>query len=156
MSIGDFIDDPFGAVAKAGLDAAPDPGTLADAFMPGAASSENSGAVGGFDVPDGDNLAQYVDEHGIAGPGVADLAPGGETGPDVRSMMPFFSDDKSDPYQLGGVDQQPAEPYVDNSAPQIIHPDPMPDVPPEPSSAADDAAGYGAAGDVDGGAYDIF
>jgi hypothetical protein len=156
MSIGDFIDDPFGSVAKAGLDAAPDPGTLADALMPGDASSENGGVVGGFEVPTGDNLAEYVDEHGIAGPGVAVLAPGGDTGPDVRSMMPFFGDDKSDPYLSGDVGQQPAEPYVDNSAPQIIHPDPMPDIPPEPSTAADDAAGYGAAGEVDGGAYEIF
>lgn len=116
MSIGDFIDDPFGAVAKVGL----------DAFTQGGINGENADVVGGFEVPD------------------------------VRSMTPFFGDDKSDPYQLGGVGEQPSEPYVDNSGPQIIHPDPMPDTAPEPSTAADDAAGYGAAGEVDGGTYDIF
>jgi hypothetical protein len=143
MSISDFINDPFGSVAKAGLEAAPD--GVRETLHDMAASTENADSV---------DLGQYINEHGIAGPGVADLAVGEETGPDVRSMMPIFGDDKSDPYQLGGGET--SQPYVDTSSPEIIHPDPLPDSVPEPSTAGDDAAGYGASGEAGGDAFDIF
>jgi hypothetical protein len=186
MTIGDFINDPFGTVAKAGLDAAPDgvretlhgvaesvtnttlpdPSALADSFSggsaephytdgpadvggftSGAAQPDPTGAAGeihsGSGVPD---LGSFLGDQGLD---VPDLS-----GVDVRDYGGFIQDHKEN-WDTDNTWGQPEAQHVDSPDSGIIHPDPMPEYPPEPEpSVAEQAAGSGAAGVVDSSVID--
>ena len=147
MTIGDFINDPFGSVAKAGLDAAPDEvretfhdvaesipsptlpesSSLIDSFSAGAAESDPMGAAG--EIASGSII-----------PDVPDLS-----GVDVRNSLDIIVDDKEN-WDTNG----PTEKYVETSPPEIVHPDPYADtVPPEPPTAGEQAQDWGAEGTID-------
>jgi hypothetical protein len=177
MTIGDFINDPFGAVAKAGLDAAPDEvretlhdvkesvtnPTLPDSsslinsfsagtseaqstvpdvggFTSGEAASDPMGASGEIDsgsvIPD---VGSFFEDQGLD---VPDLS-----GVDVRNSLDIITDDKENWDTSGQMEQ--SQPYVDTSAPEIVHPDPYADGPSQGPTAGELAQDSGAGAEID-------
>jgi hypothetical protein len=182
MTIGDFINDPFGTVAKAGLDAAPDEvretmhdvaesvtnPTLPDSsalidsfsagsteapadvggFSSGAAQSDPMAAAGEVDggsaIPD---VGSYLQDHGVD---VPDLS-----GVDARGDSGIIWDHKEN-WDTDNTWGQPEAPHVDSPPSDIIHPDPYADGGYQPTTVGEQAEGYGAGGEADSSAFDVF
>jgi hypothetical protein len=166
-------DQPAGTDPYAGLgaegSATPDPGPYAGLGAEGSATpdpgpyaglgvaAENADPVRGFEVPDAEHfdLPQYVDEHGIAGPNLDNYTLGEDSAPAVRSDVGFLGFDKEN-LDNNGPMVQPAEPSLDSPPSDIIHPDPYADGGYQPTTVGEQAEGYGAGGEADSSAFDVF
>jgi hypothetical protein len=144
MSISDFINDPFGEAARAVADLAPDSvretvheakETLAGMAQSVADPTTPDANASGSDFTDPNfDLGTYVNEHGIAGP-------------DLKSAAGIIVDDKEN-WDTNGP-MEPSHPGTDSPPSGIIHPDPMADG--IAQTAGEQAQGYGAGGEYDGG-----